>query len=158
MEKDGLGEALWCSQCTLSDFVSSSDLIRLHPLISYDILNRSIESISFIIESISFIIILYPSSWSKRIRWTIGASTLGLGEDGLGARALRRALRQFLEDPIAFRILQHQVRSRCEVTVSLEICDAVFTLIFSHWKPLKLTTSDNWSQTPGDVRQLLEGQ
>ena len=99
----------------------------------------------------------------KTNRWTVGASTLGLGEDGLGARALRRALRQFLEDPIAFRILQHQVRSRCEVTVSLEICDAVFTLIFSHWKPLKLTTEakhlemsgNSWRASRGSILEHL---
>lgn len=36
----------------------------------------------------------------------------GLEEFGLGARELRRALRGFLEDPIAFSILKHQaVRS-----------------------------------------------
>ena len=36
------------------------------------------------------------------------SATEGLEEFGLGARELRRALRGFLEDPIAFSILKHQ--------------------------------------------------
>ena len=46
----------------------------------------------------------------------------GLEEFGLGARELRRALRGFLEDPIAFSILKHQAQQFPSVSSSQTCC------------------------------------
>jgi hypothetical protein len=123
---------------------TSSDFIPWYPMISYDILNRSIESISFYIH-------LHGQNkpvnrWCVDVRSWRGRPWRSRVKTRAAAVSRRSHRFSHSSAPGAVTVWGHGESRNLWCSFHINI----FTL--------KASETDNWSQTPGDVRQLLEGQ
>eukprot|EP00438_Fugacium_kawagutii_P025131 Skav208285 [mRNA] locus=scaffold897:16337:17791:+ [translate_table: standard] len=99
----------------LADRLDGSEQLRrssegpLNASVVKEVLDGLVEDFSLrLVQSHPHAELQVTEAWRKTV-----LDKLSSGEDsGLGARVLRRALRQFLEDPIAFSILEHQAATQ----------------------------------------------